>query len=68
MGPGHPPSFCKLRHLIDKRLDDISVATDDFETHLLMLTEASQALKEADLEVNYKECGFGKIELVYLGY
>lgn len=49
-------------------LDDIIVATPDFETHIKVLREVYQRLKNANLTVNLKKCEFCRPSLNYLGF
>lgn len=49
-------------------LDDIIVATPDFETHLTVLQKIFDRLITAGLTVNQEKCEFVKSQLKYLGY
>lgn len=49
-------------------LDDIIVATPDFETHVRVLQTIFDRLLAAGVTVNRDKCEFGKSELKYLGY
>lgn len=49
-------------------LDDIIVATPDFETHVKVLTSVYQRLKEARLTVNWEKCEFCRPSLKFLGF
>lgn len=49
-------------------LDDIIVATPDFETHLRVLEKIFDRLIAAGLTVNQEKCEFVKSQLKYLGY
>ena len=48
--------------------DDILIASDTFEDHLLHLEEVAKRLQQAGLTVSLDKCEFGKTELIYLGY
>lgn len=49
-------------------LDDIIVASSDFQTHIKTLKTVHQRLKEANLTVNWKKCEFCRPSLKYLGF
>lgn len=49
-------------------LDDIVVASPDFETHLDVLRKLYQRLKDANLTVNFKKCVFCRSALKFLGF
>lgn len=49
-------------------LDDIIIATNEFDTHIKMLREVAARLKQANLTVNIEKSQFCKNEMKYLGY
>lgn len=49
-------------------LDDIIIATSDFESHLKTLTEVLTRLNNAGLTLREDKCAFGRSELKFLGY
>ena len=62
-----------LRDLINEGLlvvymDDILIASPDFETHMKTVTEALKRLRSYGLELNLKKCKFAQTELEYLGH
>lgn len=58
----------ELENFVFVYLDDIIIATPDFETHLKTLQSVFEKLLEAGLTVNQQKCEFLKSELKYLGY
>lgn len=62
-----------LRDFIDRGLivvfmDDILIATEDFEEHVKILSEILKRMASCGLELKLSKCKFGYRELVYLGY
>lgn len=49
-------------------LDDIIIATPDFDSHLLVLEKVFEKLLSAGLTVNREKCSFVRSELKYLGF
>lgn len=49
-------------------MDNIIIATPDFETHLKILKELFVRLNDMGLMVNKEKCEFVRNELKYLGY
>lgn len=61
LGPGlEPYTFTYL--------DDIIIATPDFDTHLSTLAEVLKRLKNAGLTLRHDKCVFAREELKFLGY
>lgn len=49
-------------------LDDIIIATPDFDIHLRILREVFDRLKAASLSINLQKCEFCRSSLAYLGF
>lgn len=49
-------------------LDDIIIITPDFITHIKILKEVFNRLKQANLTINIEKCNFCRPSLNYLGY
>lgn len=49
-------------------MDDIILASSDFETHILLLKKVYKKLKDANLTINFEKSNFFRNELKYLGY
>lgn len=49
-------------------IDDIVVASSDFETHISLLLKVHKKLKMANLTINFEKSVFFRSELKYLGY
>lgn len=49
-------------------LDDMLVATADFETHITAVTEVLRRVKKYGLELRLSKCKIAQTELEYLGY
>lgn len=60
--------FLDLRPYVFAYLDDIVIATADFEKHLRILKELLKRLKAAGLTLKENKCIFCKSEMKYLGY
>lgn len=58
----------ELEPYLFKYLDDIIIATPDFETHLKILKEVFTRLKTAGLTLQKDKCIFCRDELKFLGY
>lgn len=71
---------CELQRLVDSLFhhkygekifaycDDLLIATNSFEEHIVILNDVFQALSKAGLTINFSKCEFCKSELRYLGY
>lgn len=62
-----------LRDLIDAGkvivyMDDITIATDDLESHMEILTEVMRRLAKYELKLNLKKCQFAYETVNFLGY
>lgn len=49
-------------------LDDIIITSPDFVTHIKVLEEVFNRLKDANLTINLEKCNFCRSSLSYLGY
>lgn len=49
-------------------LDDVVIASSDFDTHMDILSKVLKRLKDARLTLNLAKCQFCRPELKYLGY
>lgn len=49
-------------------MDDILIASPDFESHLRTVCDVVKILRSAGLELNLEKCKFGQSEIEYLGY
>lgn len=49
-------------------LDDIIIISEDFETHIRVLRQILQILRDANLMVNFEKCRFFCPEIKYLGF
>ena len=49
-------------------LDDVIIASDTWQEHLLTLREVFSRLKQANLTVNLAKCEFGKAQVTFLGH
>ena len=58
----------KFAPFVGAYLDDIYVATEDFDSHLYWLRKVIKALLDAKLTLNRKKCEFCLASLVYLGF
>lgn len=63
----------KLRKLLDAGkimiyMDDIIIATKDFESHIEIFTEVMERLAECGLMLNFEKCRFAYESIEFLGY
>lgn len=58
----------ELESFVFVYLDDIIIATPDFETHMKIMESVLKKLLSSGLTVNREKCEFLKSELKYLGY
>ena len=58
----------KLRDNVFIYLDDLLVCSQDFDTHIQLLSEVAQCLKSAGLTINVRKSKFCQREIKYLGY
>ena len=49
-------------------IDDVVVFSDDWETHVHLISELFCALRDAGLVINLAKCDFGRAEVTYLGH
>lgn len=57
-----------LEPFVFSYLDDIIIATSDFDTHLAVLQTVYIRLKDAGLTINLSKCEFCRSSLTFLGY
>lgn len=48
--------------------DDIVIATETFDEHVLLLLTIHKKLSQANITINFPKCSFFRSELKYLGY
>lgn len=59
---------CDLEPFVFVYLDDIIIATDDFETHFNILSKLAERISEAGLTISVSKSRFCMRSLKYLGY
>jgi transposase InsO family protein len=59
---------CRLEPNVFTYLDDVIIATADFETHIQCILDIAQCFKDAGLTININKSKFCRRQLEYLGY
>lgn len=60
--------FNSEEHKVFVYLDDLIIATENFDEHIGTLEIVAEKLKMANLTINFEKCHFGMSSLKYLGF